>query len=320
MSSSILLFDEAGSRTVEPAEALASLTAGRGLLWVDVSGPEAADVELMAQGFGFHPLAIEDTRNQRQRPKIEEYDDHLFIILNPVSRDGDDIMFRELDLFLGDRYVVTVHQDGEPVVAEVQARLRRQNHGAPTAGFLAYLLMDTTVDGYFPVLDDAIEAIDAMEDSLVTGPVRLQLEDVFRTKRSLLDMQRVVASQRDMFTLITRHEMRYLPGEQMDYYLRDVLDHVLRINDQVGMAREMVASVIELYLTATSNQLNRVVNRLTVFTVIIGVMAVVTGFYGMNFEQTWPPHDAEWGIPASIAIMGLAAAALLWLMRRMRWW
>ena len=307
-------------RAVEPGEASTLLQTGTGLLWVDVTGPETVDVELMAKGFGFHPLAIEDTRNQRQRPKIEEYDDHLFIILNPVSRDDEGIAFRELDLFLGDRYVVTVHQDGEPVVAEVLARLQRNNHTPPTAGFLAYLLMDTTVDGYFPVLDDAIEAIDAMEDSLVTGPVRLQLEDVFRTKRSLLDMQRVVASQRDMFTLITRHEMQYLPGEQMEYYLRDVLDHVLRINDQVGMAREMVASVVELYLTATSNQLNRVVNRLTVFTIMIGVMAVVTGFYGMNFEQTWPPHDAEWGIPASIAIMALVSVALLWLMRRLRWW
>lgn len=320
MSTSITYFHDGTSRMADTDE-LADITGkGPGFVWIDITGPEPDDLTLMQDVLRFHPLTIEDTRNQRQRPKIEEYDGYLFIILNPVERTEQGIGFRELDVFLGHGYVATVHRDEEPVLAEAAAYLQRHGAASHTEGYLAYLLMDTVVDSYFPVLDAEMEAIDEMEDSLISGPVTLELETLFQSKRSLLAMQRVVSSQRDMFQLISHREMVYLPGDTLEYYLRDVQDHVLRINDQVNMAREMVASVIELYLTATSNELNRVVSRLTVFTIIVGVLGAFVGFYGMNFESTWPPHDAAWGVPVAVVMMAAISVGLLVWLRKLRWW
>ncbi len=290
------------------------LAAGRPL-WVDITGPSEEDVRVMREVFRFHPLAIEDTRNQRQRPKAEDYGDHLFLILNPVSWDGEGVVFRELDVFVGKGSVVTVHPGAEPTVEEVRHRI--DAHADP--GRIVHALLDTVVNGYFPVLDTLGEAVDELEDLVVTAPQTEVLGQLFRLKRTLLEMRRVVGPQRDMMNVLTRHDLPYLDAEALRYHFRDVYDHLLRISDMLDTYRDLLTSTIDLYMSAVSNRLNQVVNRLTVFTVLIGVVAVITGFYGMNFEHTWPPFGAPWGVPFTLGVMVLVVGALLWAFRRAGW-
>jgi magnesium transporter len=285
------------------------------LVWVDLQGPEEEDVHLMREVFGFHPLAIEDTRNQRQRPKAEEYGGHLFLILNPVRCGPEGAEFRELDVFVGANYVVTVHPGDEPVVDE--ARRRLDPHATP--GHVVHALLDVVVDGYFPLLDQVGEALDELEEAVLTQPGPEALASLMRLKRTLLEARRVVGPQRDVLHLVTRTDLPYLSSEELRYPMRDVYDHLLRVTDMLDTYRDILTGTLDVYLSAVSNRLNQVVNRLTAFTVVIGVLAVVTGFYGMNFERTWPPFGAPWGVPFVLGVMAGAVGALAWGFRRAGW-
>ncbi len=307
----IVLSHPPAPESVSVDELRALLADPERVLWVDLTGPETEHLELMEKVFGFHPLAIEDTRNQCQRPKVDEYEGHLFLILNPVVRDGAETTFRELDVFVGLNYVVTVHPDSEPAVAEVERRLQRHSNGRPlTPGFLLYALVDTVVDGYFPVLDTIDEELSTLEDELLATPREEVLERLLALKRSLIEVRRVVGPQRDMFNVLTRRDLGLIDPELMRFHFRDVYDHLLRITDTVDTFRDLLTSMVDLYMSAISNRLNVVVNRLTRVTVVIGAFAVITGFYGMNFNHTWPRLDSPWGTGFTLALMVAVAFGL----------
>lgn len=288
--------------------------AGAETLWIDITGPSDDDTRVMHDVLHLHPLAIEDTRNQEQRPKVEEYADHLFVILNPASLDGHHRpRFRELDLFVGRNYVVTVHPGDEPVL---EAARKRLGGGPVDPGYLLYVLVDIVVDGYFPLLETLSDEIDRLEEHLLKDPRRATLGRLFRMKRTLLDLRKVVGPQRDMFNTLTRRDLAFIDHDRLQYYLRDVYDHLLRITDMVDTLRDFLTSAVDLYMSAVSNRLNQVVNRLTVLTVVMGSLAVITGFYGMNFEATWPPFKAPWGAPFALGLMAAVIGVLLVVLRR----
>jgi magnesium transporter len=313
-----LTWSATGAQEV-PAAELPALLADGTFLWVDVTGPDDAEAALLHDVFHFHPLAIEDTRNQQQRPKVEEYADHLFLILNPGSGSGGACTFRELDVFVGKSYVVTVHPREEPVVAEAQRRAERLFPGNATSATLLYALLDTVVDGYFPLLDDLGDAIDELEDLVLERPDRDALERLFHLKRQLVGVRKVIAPQRDMIGVLYRRDLPYLDLQKLGYHVRDVHDHLLRIADMVDTFRDLLSSGIDLYMSSVSNRLNRVVNRLTVVTVVVGVLAVITGFYGMNFTHTWPPFEVPWGVPYALGLMAVSATAIVAILRKIGW-
>ncbi|HET9768822.1 MAG TPA: magnesium/cobalt transporter CorA [Thermoanaerobaculia bacterium] len=309
----------AGKRGLEETHAskLKSVVAAGTFAWVDITGPDDEEAALMRDLFHFHPLAIEDTRNQHQRPKVEEYPEHLFLILNPGELVDCEVRFRELDVFVASHLLVTVHPNEEPAVAEAERRASRLFPDSPSAAHVLYALLDTVVDGYFPMLDQLGDEIDQLEDLVLEKPSHETLERLFRLKRQLVVLRKVVAPQRDAMTLINRRDLPYLETEHLSYYLRDVQDHLLRITDMADTFRDLLSSGIDLYMSATSNRLNRVVNRLTVVTIVVGVLAVITGFYGMNFSHTWPPLGAPWGVPFAIGTMAAAVAIAVGVVRRL---
>ncbi len=316
----ITAYNAQGSRDV-PAPDRDTLLASADVLWIDITGPGDDDIKLMRDVFHFHPLAIDDTRNQRQRPKVDEYDDHLFAILNPVMpEDGDSVAFRELDVFVGRNYVVSVHPGDEPIIEEARQRIGRTRAMPISAGYILYVLTDIVVDKYFPILDEIGEEVEELEQALLEKPQQEMLNRLFRLKRMLAELWRVVSQQRDMFNVLSRRDLPYVDAETLQYQLRDVYDHLLRITDMTSTYRDLLTSMVDLYMSSVSNRLNRVVNRLTVVTVIIGALAVMTGFYGMNFEQTWPPFPADWGVPFVILMMMLAITAILVIFRRLGWY
>ncbi len=315
----VIRYEAEGIETIDDPNWSALLEQPDAVIWIDLAGSSDDDVKLMRDTFHFHPLAIEDTQNRRQRPKVEEYSDHLFLILNPLDSFTDEIVFRELDVFVGRNFVVTVHADKEPIVESVMQRgeARVQSSQKVSVGFLVYALADAVVDLYFPLLDDIGDQMDEISERVIENPHRDDLNSVFRLKRALTEMWRVAGQQREMFNVFTREESKYISEDIMRYYMRDVYDHLLRISDTVSTFRDTMSGVIDLYMSAVSNRLNVVVQRLTVVTIGIGVLTVISGFYGMNFEHNWPPFDAAWGVPLALLLMlaGLVIVAIvLWRM------
>jgi magnesium transporter len=280
-----------------------------GVIWVDITGPSPDDIDLLEKQFKFHPLAVEDVQNQAQRPKAEEFANYLFIILNPIEHTEDTILFRELDVFIGPRYIVTVHLDQEPVIDIAKARIVPDRlHFVLSATYLLYVLFDTVVDQYLPVLESLETEIDVVGDLILYQPDADVLTRLFRLKRSLNEMWWVIWPQQDIVNTLMNHNLVFIDTKSQ-YYLRDVSDHLSRVTNTVQALRETVPSLINLQMSAVSNRLNRAVNGLTIMTIVIGVSAVIGGFYGMNFTHTWPPFDAPWGVP--VAMLMMASASLL---------
>lgn len=274
-------------------------------LWIDMVGPTADDVRVMTEVFHFHPLAVEDTRNQRQRPRVDDYGDYIFTILNPIQLEGDEACFRELDVFIGHHFLVTIHSAPEPLIESIinRCQVRLGHKAALSIGYILYVLSDVIVDDYLPVMDTIEDEINILSEVVLTAPKQTQLERMFQLKRSLAEISRVVSQQRDMFALLMRDDSDYVKEANLRYYMRDVYDHLIRTGDTVHTLRETLDGLVNLYLSSSSNRLNITVSRLTILTIMFGAFAVITGFYGMNFERTWPSFDSIWGVPFVLALM-----------------
>ncbi|MCU0499198.1 MAG: magnesium/cobalt transporter CorA [Anaerolineae bacterium] len=274
------------------------------IYWIDVCDPHNQDMAQLQAVFGFHPLAIEDTHNQHQRPKVEEYTDHLFIITNVIAKVKPKFVFYELDIFIGGNYIVTVHEHCQPLIQAVRERLGRNHFKHHSSEYILYVIVDAMVDGYFPILTEIDEEIDELNERVLLKPTQEALTRMFELRRVLSEVWRIVEQQREMFSILTRREHDLLRHHStLEYYLRDVYDHLLRLRDMAAMFRENLNNLTDVYMSATSNRLNIVVNRLTIITIMIGILTVISGFYGMNFERTWPPFNTEWGVNFVIFVM-----------------
>ncbi|MEZ4667149.1 MAG: magnesium/cobalt transporter CorA [Anaerolineae bacterium] len=322
----ITVFKNGRAREAQPAELPQLLASPDETLWADIIDCDDEEAGILRDTFHFHPVAIEDTRNHRQRPKLEEYEGYLFLIVNTVVISGleegiedipglqthHDLNFREVDLFIGQNYVVTVHSARDTAIDRVQRRINNMGSSVQlTAGYLAYVLLDVVIDEYFPVMDMFEEEISALEDTILLRPRQEQINRLFELKHMLLHLWRVVWPERDMLGNLAQPHIYKIAGlDTNQYYIRDVADHLLWIADMINTYRDTLTSMIDLYMSSVSNRLNQVVNRLTVLTLIIGVMTVVSGFYGMNFEKTWPPFGSPLGVPFVILLMGVGMAGI----------
>jgi magnesium transporter len=311
----VMLFSAGGLRTSTLDDIKPLLAENKpDVIWIDINHPRLEDMLAVRDLFNFHPLAIEDARNQFQRPKVEEYADHLFIIMNSMLIVRNYLEFQELDIFVGSRYIVTVHRHCQPVIKEVKQRIERAGFFKHISSeYLLYMISDTVVDAYFPVLDQIDSEIDELGERVFANPSERILSRLFTLKRMLNESRQVAVQQSDMFSVLTRHEEDLLMNhEVLHYYLRDVHDHLQRIADITNAHRDNVNNIFDLYMSSTSNRLNKVVNRLSVITIVIGILTVVSGFYGMNFQRTWPPSSADWGVLFVVALMaGLVGAVLI---------
>ncbi len=316
----MMVFDGSGLRPADSDNLGELLQAERGVTWIDVAHPDLEALKLLEKHLNFHPLAMEDTYNQHQRPKVEEYEDHLFIIFNRIVKVAGEYEFHELDVFLGHNYIVTVHSNCEALIQEVRGRITNKSiFKHPSSEFIFYALADTIVDGYFPVLTEIDETVEELSEQILTRADQKMLAEIFQLRRTLNEIWRVVGAQRDMFNILTRREHDLLVYHDMlQYYLRDVYDHLLRISDTSMLLRENLNNLIDLYVSSNANRLNIVVNRLTVITIVIGVLTVISGFYGMNFEHSFPPFGVDWGVPFALGLMLLISSLMLVVFKRLK--
>jgi magnesium transporter len=250
--------------------------------WLDLERPSADDLAALAEFFGFHPLALEDTQKFGQRPKLDAFEQYAFVVFYGARREQDGIALTELHLFLSGSYVISIHRES---CAELD-ELRRKFEDDPERGaqFVLYKIFDALTDSFFPILASMDDDIDAIEDRIVLEPTDEQLHSIFTLKRDLIALRRVVTPQRDLFARAI-DDITALPGlepSKRDYF-RDVYDHLIRISDQIDSYRDLLTSAMDVYLSTVSNRLNQVMKQLTVIATIFLPLAFVTGFFGQNF-------------------------------------
>jgi magnesium transporter len=279
------------------------------VVWADVSDPTSRDFEELAEEFGFHHLSIEDCRNEHQRPKVEEYTGYYFMVLYEaeLAGAGDRLELRELNIFLGKNYLVTVHS--RPIRAiETAKRLWHEwsDRSELGSGLLAYLLIDAIVDDYLPLLDVISEHMDDLEDSIF-GEWRAEvIEEIFIVKKKLLYLRRAVTPLRDVFNTLLRREQPIFPRE-IHVYFQDVYDHLIRVADTIDTLRDMLSSTMDAYLSVSGNRMNKIMKRLTSVSTILMSVTLIAGIYGMNFDRM---PELKWRYGYVFALLAMVAVGL----------
>jgi len=293
ISTVLLTQDNKAFTTVSNPDDISQLRQdSRHTLWVDVSQPTDEDLECLREEFGFHHLAIEDCKNAHQRPKIEDYHGYYFIVLyEPELTERGELNLRELSIFLGSNFVVTVHYRPIKALANGERLWRNWTDLAEQgSGLLAYLMIDAVVDEYFPILDALSDRMDELEDLLFNNREIETIEDIFQIKKHLLHLRRSVTPLRDVFNILLRRELPLFTRE-VSYYFHDIYDHLIRVADSIDNLRDLLGSTMDVYLSLQSNRMNMVMKRLTALSTILMSAALVSGIYGMNFanmpELTW---------------------------------
>jgi magnesium transporter len=272
---------------------------------------------------GIHPLAIEDMVADVNRPKVDSYGSYVYVVVHSARWDQDRPELREIDLLVGERFLVTHHEGGTRSVAMAQEVLpRRPELLARGPAPLMHFLLDVMVDHWLPIMDQINDEVDELEESLFDGADATLHRRILRLKRGMSALRRIVGPQRDTLLMLTRDEFAPIPAEVRPY-LRDVYDRLARVNDLLDSFREETASLLELHASQVSNQLNTVIKRLTVIATIGLPLTLVTGYYGMNVgpDRIFPEFHWVHAHPLVVVwVVGLAlTAATWWLLRRRRW-
>jgi magnesium transporter len=290
------------------------------LLWLDVVDPTAEDIRLLAEEFSFHPLAIEDITRRHQRPKVDFYEGVIFVVFSAMRSMSDGSLgLTEIDVFVGPNYVVTIHEGELILLSEVRDRWRRNvdEIGKRSAALLLYSILDAIVDGYFPCIDDLSDRIEDLEASIFENfDVKTQ-QEIFRLKKDLLGVRRMIAPERDVLNVLVRRDSPIF-DEATIVYFQDIYDHILRVTDAVDTYRDLMSSALDAYLSVTSNRLNQVMKTLTASSIILMSMTLVASVYGMNFihmpELVW-----RLGYAWALGLMAVIGVSLFWVFKRIDW-
>jgi magnesium transporter len=281
------------------------------VVWVNMEQPSKADEDVLLNVFKFHPLTVEDCRENRHYPKVEEFPGYLYLIVHGVRADTSPDHFNtiELDAFLGPNYVITYHHDEFRSIENVKQLIRTSPIACQRgAAFLLHQILDQIVDYYSPVLDDFDERIDQLEADIFTlkRPNNSILEQVMDLKRGVLRLKRISAKQREVLLRISRGEFALIDAQMLPFY-RDVHDHIVRVTDLAESYRDLISGSLEAYLSVVSNRMNEIMKVLTIFSAIMLPLTFIAGVYGMNFDNMPELHSrngyyAVWGIMITVAV------------------
>ena len=287
------------------------------LLWLDLEGTDDEVLTLLHEVFKIHPLAVEDVREFHQRPKIEDYDDFVSIVVYGARSLGEPLT--EVHCFYAERFLVSVHRDEVPAVTDACHTLGRLHTDRRLVAL--YRLLDALVDTMFPYLTAMDERIDELQDQIFVDPKESQLAGLFELKRELVTMRKMVTPQRDMVSTMMAQVVT-IPGmtAESERYVRDLYDHLIRISDMVDSYRDLVSGSLDAYMSMVSNRLNDVMKQLTIIATVFLPLSFLTGFFGQNLG--WLVNRE--GSLTAFLIFGvgtevLAVIALFVMFRRRGW-
>lgn len=301
--------------------------AGSEFFWMDLDlhdpGPDD-DVEGMLTGtFHFHPLAVSAAMKFGQRPRIDNFDDFTHVITFGMAGDGKTVA--EIHCFITEKFVVTLHEGRCPALLGVvlqRVRDRRRDSQIPPQVGLLYLILDSLIDSFFPVMSEMDDAIDDLESAILKNPTEEQLGTLFDMKRLVMTIRRVVAPQRDMIESLNGGVVS-IPGmtDTDSIYFRSVYDHTIRITDMVDSYRDLISGAMDTHLSMVSNRLNVIMKQLAIVATFFLPLGFLTGFFGQNF--TWLTNHLQTNLPYFLFLgigTELAAVIILVTMFRRRGW
>ena len=298
----------------------------RGLLWVDFVGEPSEVAMPILQSFNFHHLAIDDALQETHAPKIDDWGDYLYIVLNYMhlvkGTDPWDTEIDELDIFLGRNYVITHHDNPVESIDETWDMCQRDPRYAKDGpDHLLYKIIDATVMNYMPIIEKIDEEIDWIEDQVFVRPSSQTLARLFTLKRVLLAMRRILLPQREVLNKMARDDYQVIDQKDRIFY-RDIYDHLVRLHDVNESLRDLVGGALDTYLSVINNRMNEVMKTLTIITTLFMPLTFVTGFFGMNFFAANPPYE-NWTIPAvfygTLGLMLFTPDVMFFWMRRRTW-
>ena len=288
-------------------------------VWLDLADPSEEELSLIEKEFGLHPLAMEDARHRNQRTKIEIYEGYFFLVVHALSRrDGEDLSDSEIHVFVGHRFLITLRYSPLFDLTQVIRRWDRQSELTEEGGgFLLYVLLDEVVDRCFELLDRYEETSEDIEDRVFADePDAALQQDIFTTKRQIVEFRRLVAPLREAISMIQQQPDLVTP--KLGPYYRDVADHVIRILEFTDNLRDMLTSALEAQLSQVSNRLNQIMKRLTSWAAIILIPTLIAGIYGMNFIHM-PELRWRYGYAYALGVMLLSGVILYRAFRKRDW-
>lgn len=308
---------------ISPARIREILQAGEGELWVDIDSTSMHQHALLEKVFEFHPLSIEDTLSPGTRVKLEEYDRYVFVVMAVVrfdegTPDPFDLATSNMYFFLGKNFLVTVHAIPSKSCATVRDRLMRNPELlARGAEMTMHNIIDQAVDAYFPLVEQLNVLVDGLEERLFEQFDERLIHEIFKAKRAAFSLRRHVGPLREVLNILTNRPCTHIRADTQLYY-RDVYDHTIRIVESVDTVRDLMAGVLETYLSQTSNRMNKVMKQLSIVATIALPLIVVGGIYGMNFSQMPWTHHPFGFYGALLTMVAVSGVMLLWL-KKNRW-
>ncbi|BBL67736.1 magnesium/cobalt transporter CorA [Methanoculleus chikugoensis] len=292
----------------------------QGVTWIDVDGVhDTGVIQAVGDAVGIHPLTLEDIANARQRPKIEDYGDYLYVAVRMLAPGDGEFNSEQVSLVLGRGYVVSFQEQPGDVFERIRERLRAGAGRLRSVGpdYLFHALLDAIVDGYFAKIEELGERVEIVEEEVVADPDRGTLQAIYALKRSLIALRRSVWPLREAVAQLERGESPLIDETTLVYF-RDVYDHTIEVAETVETYRDMISGTLDVYLSSQSSRMNEIMKVLTVIATIFIPLTFIAGVYGMNFAYM-PEISHPWGYPAALASMAAVAAAMLLYFRKKGW-
>ncbi len=292
------------------------------ITWINVDGiHELEPIEKIGKQLKLHPLVLEDIMHTEQRPKMEDFDEYLFVILKMLQYidEKNETKVEQVSLFLGSNYVISFQEDEGDVFDLIRDRIRSDRGRIRKMGadYLAYSLLDAIVDNYFMVLEKIGERIEDIEDDLVKNPTPEVLHTIHNLRSELIYLRKSVWPLREVISKLERWESNLI-DKSIGIYLRDVYDHTIQVIDALETFRDMLSSMMDIYLSSVSNRMNEVMKVLTIIATIFMPLTLIAGIYGMNFRYM-PELDSPWGYPMVYVVMLGVSAVMLMYFRKRKW-
>lgn len=301
------------------ARLLSALQEKDSLLWVDIESPTEFETEALVEIFNFHDLAVEDCISDLSHPKVDDYEEYLFLVIHALGLQEAQLHSTELDVFLGPNFVVTFHK--EPVkcigILRENAKKKPDVYMGSGADMLVYRVLDLVVDHYMPILEGYEDVIDQMEDQMFHRPDKDVIEELLQLKRDSFSFRRTIGPQRDALNFLARNT-HPLVTEEARVYFRDVFDHLFKIYGMVEGFHEAITGVMQAYFSYSSHLLNKTIQRMTVMATLSMPAIMIASIYGMNFKYM-PELDHPLGYLMSIGLMFFLSVGLLVVMKWKKW-
>jgi magnesium transporter len=312
-------------QTLEEVEELPALLKRSPVTWVNIAGlGDAPTLERLRDMLSLHPLVMEDVVNVHQRPKVDHYDDGIFIVMRMPVTDGE-LPTRQISLFLKEHQLITFQEQPKDCLDPVRERIRRKRGRIRALGpdYLAYALIDAVVDAFFPAIEEYADRLEKLEDDLLSAASEAALPRILEVRHELAGLRRVIAPMRDALANLYGDDVDFV-GAEIRVYLRDCYDHTLQLIDVIETYREVAGGLLEVYVSAMSQRTNEVMRVLTIFSTIFMPLTFIVGIYGMNFrteKSPWNMPELEWywGYPFALGLMAVTTLTLLYYFKKKKW-